>query len=233
MFSLEKFQEQSRLLQERIGDICRSCGRAPESVSLLPVTKTHPIEALQWAAAAGFSSVGENRVQEAVEKFLHRPEGLEIELIGHLQSNKTRQAVDVCTRIQTVDSLKLIRRLNQAASECGRQVAILLQFNTGEDPAKYGAACTEAEALAEAALMAESLRLEGLMTIAPLDPDPAVAQRAFARLRELRDTLARQLGHALPVLSMGMSGDMEAAIKEGSTQLRIGTALFGKRDQEH
>jgi pyridoxal phosphate enzyme (YggS family) len=198
-------------------------------VSLLPVTKTHPAAAAEYAARYGLPAVGENRVQEGVEKRALVTAPLRWELIGHLQSNKARLAVAHFDRIQSVDSIKLVTVLERAAGEAGRKVAVLLEINAGDDPAKFGAAPAEAPALLEFALAQPHLQVDGLMTIAPLSDDPAVARRCFARLRSLRDELAARFGVPLRELSMGMSGDFESAIAEGSTQVRVGTALYGTR----
>jgi pyridoxal phosphate enzyme (YggS family) len=152
------------------------------------------------------------------------------ELIGHLQSNKARLAVKHFDRIQSVDSEKLIGLLDRACEEHGGgTTAVLLQINAGRDPAKFGAELEDAPRLLEAALSKRHLRIDGLMTIAPLSDDPSVAQRTFTTLRELRDQLSAQFDTPLRELSMGMTGDLEAAIAAGSTQVRVGTALFGIR----
>ena len=225
----EAFQARVDALRQRIAEACVQAGRAPAEVSLLPVTKTHPAAAAEYAARYGLSAVGENRVQEGVEKRALVTAPLRWELIGHLQSNKARLAVAHFDRIQSVDSIKLVTVLERAAGEAGRKVAVLLEINAGEDPAKFGAAPAEAPALLELALAQAHLQVDGLMTIAPLSDDPAVARRCFARLRSLRDELAARFGVPLRELSMGMSGDFESAIAEGSTQVRVGTALYGTR----
>ena len=199
------------------------------SVQLLPVTKNHPVNAINYAFQVGLSAVGENRVQEASQKKRALSKEVFWELIGHLQTNKVKNAVATFDRIQSVDSLKLIDRLNHCAGKIGKTLPILLQCNTGKDPNKYGFAVNEMEFALEAALVAENLKLEGLMTIAPLADGLDVAKSAFEDLRSLRDRLAAQYGVSLPELSMGMTGDLEAAIAAGSTQIRIGTALYGQR----
>lgn len=216
-------------LRERIHEACSQSRRDPGEVELLPVTKTHPAEAAWLAHRAGLPAVGENRVQEAEGKKPTGPEGLRWELIGHLQSNKSRQAAALFDRIQSVDSAKLLRRLNEAAAELGKALPVLLQFNTGNDPGKFGADAAEADSLLETALACPHLCLDGLMTIGPLEGGRDAARRAFADLRALRDRLQDTFGHPLPVLSMGMSGDLEEAIAEGSTLIRVGSALFGAR----
>lgn len=224
------FLDQLAVVQADIADACRVAGREPGSVSLLPVTKNHPPEAAQYAARAGMPAVGENRVQEAREKKTAAglPE-LRWELIGHLQSNKARLAAGIFDRIQSVDSPKVLDLLDRAAAERGCPLAVLLQVNAGRDPAKSGCELEAAPALLEHALHCSHLRVDGLMTIAPLDERPDTARRTFAALRTCRDDLAARFGIELPELSMGMSGDLREAILEGSTQVRVGTALFGAR----
>ncbi len=229
MISYEEFQQRADAVRSRMQEACRRAGRRPEEVALLAVTKTQPAAAAEYAARYGLGAVGENRVQEGVDKRAQTAAALRWELIGHLQSNKAALAVRHFDRIQGVDSAKLLAHLDRAAGELGRALPILLEINAGDDPAKFGAAVAEAPGLLEAALGKAHLRVEGLMTIAPLAADPAVAARAFARLRELRDRLAGQFGAPLRELSMGMSGDLAEAIAEGSTLVRVGSALFGER----
>jgi hypothetical protein len=178
---------------------------------------------------SGLKAVGENRVQEASDKRGSCTDQVRWELIGHLQSNKAQDAVATFDRIQSVDSLKLLRRLDRFAGEQGKKLAILLQCNTGKDPNKYGFAEDALPSVLEAALKMPNLQVDGLMTIAPLDDDPEVAGAAFKSLRELRDALSVRFAVPLPDLSMGMTGDLELAIAAGSTQIRVGTALYGER----
>jgi pyridoxal phosphate enzyme (YggS family) len=209
---------------------CQAAGRSIENVDLLPVTKNHPVDAVEYAARCGLTAVGENRVQEAGEKYRQSSAAVRWELIGHLQSNKVKDAVAIFDRVQSVDSLKLLQRLDRHAGEADKTLSILLQCNTGADPNKYGFTVGAMEAALEAALAAKHLKVEGLMTIAPLDDDLDVAKAAFDDLRALRDRLAAEFGIALPELSMGMTGDLEVAIAAGSTQIRVGTALYGGRE---
>jgi pyridoxal phosphate enzyme (YggS family) len=230
MISYEEFESRAGAVRARIAEACARAGRAPAEVELLAVTKTHPPAAVEYAARLGLASVGENRVQEGVEKRARTTVAIRWELIGHLQSNKAALAVGHFDRIQSVDGEKLLNHLDRAAAAAGKRLPILLQINAGADPAKFGADLEDAPRLVEAALAKPSLSVDGLMTIAPLSDDPAVAERTFACLRELRDRLAAKLGEPLRVLSMGMSGDMDAAIAAGSTQVRVGSALFGDRE---
>ena len=229
LIDYETYCQRADALRQRIADACRSARRDPGEVRLLPVTKNQPAEAAAYAVRYGLAAVGENRVQEAAEKRPLVAAALQWELIGHLQANKARLAAGLFARIQTVDSEKLLLALNRAAGELGRRLPVLLQINAGEDPAKFGAEPAAAPRLLETALAQPHLQVDGLMTIAPLSADPAVAPRTFARLRLIRDELAARGGPPLRELSMGMSGDLAAAIAEGSTLVRIGTALYGAR----
>jgi pyridoxal phosphate enzyme (YggS family) len=226
----ETFRMRADALLDRIAEQCRAAGRKPQEVTLLPVTKTHPAAAADYAARYGLASVGENRVQEAVEKQGQTTAAVRWELIGHLQSNKAKLAAAHFGRVQSVDSEKLLNALDRAAGEQGRKLSVLLQVNAGNDPAKFGAEPADAPRLLDLALAKPHLQVDGLMTIAPLSDDPAVARRTFANLRVLRDTLAARGGNPLRELSMGMSSDLDVAIAEGSTVVRVGTALYGSRD---
>ena len=196
---------------------------------LLPVTKTHPVEAALFAHRYGLPSVGENRVQEAATKRPLAPSSLRWELIGHLQSNKAKQALQTFEVLQSVDSAELAARLGRLAAELGLVREVLVQVNSGDDPAKFGCDLADAPRVLEAALAQPALRVRGLMAIAPLSDDLAVADRTFSELRLCRDALAARFGVALPELSMGMSGDLESAVASGSTCVRVGSALFGSR----
>lgn len=226
----ETFRLRADALLARIAKQCRAAGRNPQEVTLLPVTKTHPAAAAEYAARYGLAAVGENRVQEAVDKQAQTTAAVRWELIGHLQSNKAKLAVTHFGRIQSVDSEKLLNVLDRAAGELGRKLPVLLQVNAGNDPAKFGAEPADAPRLLDLALAKPHLQIDGLMTIAPLSDDPAVARRTFANLRIIRDQLAARTGAPLRELSMGMSGDLDAAIAEGSTLVRVGSALYGARE---
>lgn len=229
MVTYEQFEVSCQAVLARMAEACAKAGRPPASVRLLPVTKTHPVDAALYAARLGLPAVGENRVQEAAAKRPLAPAGLRWELIGHLQSNKAKLAVETFDRIQSVDSAELATRLGRIAGEMGKALPVLLQVNAGDDPAKFGTDVAGAPALLEAALAAPALRVEGLMTVPSLSDDPEVARRAFDRLRACRDDLAARFAVALPELSMGMSGDLELAIAAGSTCVRVGSALYGER----
>jgi len=218
-------------VRTRIAVAARAAGRDPSEITLLPVTKFPPAEAARLAFDAGLPAVGENRVQETALKRPLAPPALRWELIGHLQTNKARDAAALFDRIQTVDSALLAERLARARAAAGKPpLPVLIQANAGGDPAKSGVTGADAlRSVAEAVLREPALRLEGLMTIPPLG-GAGVPRRAFDTLREWRDALATSLGVTLPELSMGMSGDLEEAIAAGATLVRVGSALFGERE---
>jgi pyridoxal phosphate enzyme (YggS family) len=233
LISFEKFTLRADTIRAEIAQACAAAGRDAREVELLAVTKTHPAGAADYAARYGLRAVGENRVQEAVEKKPQITAPIAWELIGHLQSNKAKLAVQYFDRVQSVDSEKLLNHLDRAAAELGKTLPVLLQINAGDDPAKFGADLADAPRLVEVALAKKHLRVDGLMTIAPLGSTPAEtaahATRTFTNLRTLRDDLASRFNTPLRELSMGMSGDLAAAVAAGSTIVRVGTALFGHR----
>lgn len=227
--SYDEFRENAETVMAQISKACEKAGRNIQDVELLAVTKNHPADAAEYSGRFGLRAVGENRVQEGVSKRAECKAKLAWELIGHLQSNKAKLAASHFDRVQSVDSIKLLELLDKAAAQVARSLPILIQINSGRDPAKFGAEIEEAPGLLEQAMKMKNLRLDGLMAIAPLSADKNVARQTFATLRELRDQLARDFGTPLSTLSMGMSGDIDEAIAEGSTQVRVGTALFGSR----
>jgi pyridoxal phosphate enzyme (YggS family) len=227
--SYEEFCTRADRVRHLIAEACVNAARPPSEVELLAVTKTHPAAAADYAARYGLRAVGENRVQEGVEKRAQTTAAVRWELIGHLQSNKARLAAQHFDRVQSVDSEKLLNHLDRAAAELGKTLPVLLQINAGRDPAKFGAELEDAPRLLDLALTMKNLRVDGLMTIAPLSGDPDVARRTFTTLRELRDNLAAKTGAPLRELSMGMTGDLAAAVAAGSTLVRVGTALYGSR----
>ena len=207
-------------------------GREPGGVRLLAVSKRHPPSAIRAAHAAGQQAFGENYLQEAGEK-QERLGDLDIEwhFVGGLQSNKTREVAERFHWVHTIDRTKIARRLSEHRPPGLPPLSVCLQINISEEPQKAGCPPEEAEALAAAVAELPRLRLRGLMAIPAPAEGVAEQRRPFARLRELQERLQR-LGHDLDTLSMGMSGDLEAAIAEGSTLVRIGTAVFGPREPE-
>jgi pyridoxal phosphate enzyme (YggS family) len=224
-------------LEDSIAAACRAAGRRREEVELVAVSKTHPAPAVVEAYGLGLRLFGENRVQEFSQKSAELPAevraGMRAHLIGHLQSNKAAKAVEVFDAIDTVDSLKLAERLHEAAARLGKTIPILLEIKLSHEETKAGLMpeSTELAELLEKLPSLTNVRAEGLMTIAPRDVPEEDTRACFRALRTLRDRLAASHpGMPLPVLSMGMSGDFALAIAEGSTRIRIGTALFGARE---
>jgi len=219
--------------RHRIATAAVTAGRHPGDVILLGVTKTHPPELCRMAVELGVEDLAENRVQELVAK---RPEvaGARWHLVGRLQRNKVKELIGTHVLIHSVDRRSLVDELSKRAERAGVVQRILVQVNVGDDPAKGGCHLTETEALVAYARARPNLAIEGLMTIPPMPPtgvDPASAARPqFAALREQRDTL-RERFPEVAHLSMGMSADLEAAVAEGATMVRVGTALFGPRGE--
>lgn len=216
-------------VRARIASACARAGRAPGSVRLLAVSKTHGPEAVREAAAAGQRLFGENRVQEAAAKIPECPGQLEWHLIGHLQGNKAAQAARLFDWIHSVDSAKLLEALDRHAADAGRTLRALVQVNVSGERSKSG---LPPDAVPEVLALADRLRsvqLCGLMTIPPLVEDPEKARPHFRKLRELRDAWAAETGLDLAELSMGMTHDMDVAIAEGATFVRVGTGIFGAR----
>ncbi len=218
-------------IKQRMARALERAGRGPEECGLVAVSKRHGAESVRQAAQAGQLLFGESRVQEAVAKIPLCPGRLRWHFIGHLQKNKIRKALPHFELFHGVDSLDLAEEMNRIAGEDGERPRILLEVNTSGEASKFG--FTPSQLLAQMGDLLELPRLEvhGLMTMAPVTPKPEMARPYFARLRELRERLEGEFGLKLPELSMGMSGDFEAAILEGSTLVRVGTALFGERPQ--
>jgi pyridoxal phosphate enzyme (YggS family) len=221
-------------VRRRVERSARLGGRAPEEVTLIAVSKTHPAELLREAVEAGAREFGENRVQEADAKIeeLGRAAGVRWHLIGHLQANKARRAAKLFDLIHTVDSASLVGRLERICAEDGRgRLDVLLQVDLAGEATKSGAREEELPALAEALGACERVRCVGLMTMPPYFEDVGLVRPYFRRLRALRDSLRAGglFGDGAGELSMGMSHDFEAAVEEGATLVRVGTAIFGER----
>ena len=212
-----------------IADTATAAGRQPEEVKLIAVTKTHPPEIIRQAMDEGQLLFGENRVQETRAKIPLLPSKARWHLIGHLQKNKIRAALPLFELIHGVDSPDLARDMDRIAGELGLFPKILLEINVAGESTKFGFKPADVRRDMEGLLALERLQIEGLMTIAPIVEQAADARKYFAELRALRDELQAASGIRLPELSMGMSGDYTAAIQEGATMVRIGTAIFGPR----
>jgi pyridoxal phosphate enzyme (YggS family) len=224
-------------VRERISGAAARAGRSPEDIALMAVTKTFPAELIREAYEAGQRLFGENRVQEFAAKAdaLRDLPDAEFHMIGHLQSNKASKAVEVFSAVDSVDSVHLAEKLNAAAAKLDRTVPVLLELNLGGEESKSGLSpdSAELERLLSAAARLDCLDFRGLMTIPPFTENPEGARSYFRRLREARDRIAvRNLPRVrMNVLSIGMSHDFEVAIEEGSTCVRLGTAIFGAREK--
>jgi PLP dependent protein len=225
---MDDFSERLLRLQEAIAAAAKRARRHPDEIELIAVSKTQPVESVQQAMRAGLLHFGENKVQEAHGKIEAIGRGV-WHLIGHLQTNKVRDAVRLFDSIDSVDRLELAEEIARRAEVIGKVQNVLLQVNMAGESTKFGCVPASASALAEAINALPRMTLRGLMTIAPYSPEPEKSRPHFAGLRELRDTIEDETGFKLPLLSMGMSGDFAVAIDEGSTSIRIGTALFGER----
>jgi pyridoxal phosphate enzyme (YggS family) len=223
------------LVRERIATAARGAGRSPSEIALIAVSKTQPPERIHEAYAAGLRLFGENRVQEFAEKAaaLRDLHGAEWHMIGHLQTNKAAKAVELFDAMDSVDALRLAEKLDAAAKSQGKRLAVLIEINVGGEAAKSGLApdSSELDQILRAAPRLVSLEFRGLMTVPPLTEDPEQARPYFRKLRQLRDQIAAKglPAISMDILSMGMSHDFEVAIEEGSTCVRIGTAIFGER----
>jgi pyridoxal phosphate enzyme (YggS family) len=216
-------------IQERVEQAARRAGRKASDVTIVGVSKTFPAERIREAFDSGIRHFGESRVQEWESK-APVVEGLAAtwHLVGHLQRNKAARAINLFHTIDSLDSLPLAEKLHKAAGD-GRRLPVLVEVRLDPTVTKTGCDPTELSRLVEGVLLLPRLELRGLMTVPELTADPRQARPVFRRLREIRDTVSRQLNCPLPELSMGMSGDFDVAIEEGATQIRIGTALFGAR----
>jgi len=220
---------------ELLAAAARRSGRGPAEISLMAVTKTQTPERIREAYDAGLRIFGENRVQEfdgKIEALRDLP-GAEWRMIGHLQGNKAAKAVELFSAVDSVDSLRLAQKLNASAGALGKKLEVLIEINVGGETAKSGVASgsDELENILRAVPELEHLKFRGLMTVPPFTEDPQLTRPYFRKMRELRDQIAARglPGVGMQVLSMGMSHDFEVAIEEGSTCVRVGTAIFGER----
>ncbi|MEO0140610.1 MAG: YggS family pyridoxal phosphate-dependent enzyme [candidate division WOR-3 bacterium] len=213
-------------VKSEIASACARAGRKPDEVSLLLVTKTFPPETIKVAYDLGHRLFGENRVQEAAEKVKRLPPDITWHMVGHLQTNKVKRALDLFSVIESVDRLPLAEEISRRAT---RPIPCLLEVNTSGEESKFGIAPGEARFLAEKILSLPRIKLVGLMTLGPYPVSEKASRKAFALLRETRDAIQKEFGISLPVLSMGMSEDYIWAIEEGATEVRLGRAVFGPR----
>jgi pyridoxal phosphate enzyme (YggS family) len=219
-------------VQERIVAAARKAGRSGDEITLVGVSKTQPAEAIRAAYEAGLRHFGENRVQEWEGKRTALGDlQATWHLVGHLQSNKAARAAGMFHSVDSVDDFAVAQRLERArdGQSNARKLRVLLEVRVEEEESKNGVRVEEAAVLAEKVVALSHVELAGLMCIPPFLEEAEKVRPYFGRLRELRDSLAREIGHQLPVLSMGMSHDFEVAIEEGATEVRVGTAIFGSR----
>lgn len=217
-------------LHNDVQQIARQCGRDPRSIKILAVSKTFPAEVVEEAAAAGQLLFGENRIQEGMSKIPRvNADGLIWHLVGHLQSNKARKAVELFDVIQTLDGAKIARKLSRHCVELDKRIKVMVQVNIGEEPQKTGFPPAEVSRIVALVDSLPNLELLGLMSIPPFNDDPEQTRPYFRALGKLMTEINEGRSEPLRELSMGMSGDYRIAIEEGSTIIRIGTGIFGPR----
>ena len=231
-----QLRERLHAVRVRIEAAARRSGRSAQEIKLIAVTKTHPAEIVRQAIDEGLTELGENRVQEAEAKITEVGRvAARWHLIGHLQSNKVRRAVQLFDVIHSLDSVALARKLDRACKDEGRsQLPVLIQVDLGHEPTKSGVAENELSKLIQTVKQCQALRFVGLMTLPPYFEKAELARPYFVKLRELRDRLVEQraFGDGDGELSMGMTHDFEIAIEEGATMIRVGTAIFGDRKKQ-
>lgn len=217
-------------VQSAIEKACKRSGRSPEEIKLIAVSKTFPVEVIQQAYDAGLRIFGENKAQELRDKAPQLPADIEWHFIGHLQSNKIKYAAPVSALIHSVDSLSIAEALSAFAVKKGMEIPVLIEVNTSGEASKFGMTADDVEGNFKQIRMLENIKVRGLMTIGPMTADEERIRNSFRLLRSLRDKLAAIADESeIAALSMGMSQDFEIAIEEGSTMIRVGTAIFGHR----
>lgn len=226
----ETLEQRLPAVRERIAEAARRSGRGPDEVRIVAVVKGHPHAAAEAAVEAGLKDLGENRVETLAERV--RSVGRHVcrwHMVGHLQSRKARDVFGITDLLHSVDSVRLAGRLGRAATEAGERLPVLVQVNVAGEESKYGFSPGEGVEAVHQVADEGGLQVRGLMTMAPLTDDEGEVRRTFSGLREIREAARRATGLELPELSMGMSNDYEIAVEEGSTMVRLGTALLGER----
>ena len=218
-------------IRERIARACERSGRSPSEIQVLAATKTRSVEEIRVAAEAGITLIGENTVQEAKSKFSQLSASLEKHLIGHLQTNKVKPALELFDLIQSVGSLKLAQEIEKRAVRMGKTVPVLIEVNVGGEASKFGVALEKTQALVEQIAPLSHIHIQGLMAVAPYANLEEVRPH-FRRMRELFESLKNISNVEMKWLSMGMSHDYEVAIEEGANLVRLGTAIFGPREMK-
>jgi pyridoxal phosphate enzyme (YggS family) len=221
-------KENIRRLRERVAQAAGRVGRTEDEITLVAVTKTVSPEKIQEAIDSGITIIGENRVQEAKEKFAIIGERVQWHMVGHLQTNKVKDALKIFSLIQSLDSLRLAQEIEKRAETA---VDCLIEVNTSKESSKFGVAPGDVSTFFKELQEFKKINIRGLMTIGPgwAVHDPEASRPCFQLLRDLRDKLAQEFSKPFPILSMGMTSDYEVAIEEGSTIIRVGTAIFGER----
>jgi pyridoxal phosphate enzyme (YggS family) len=226
---IDDFEHRLEAVRAEMSAACERCGRNAEDVSLVAVSKKRPPESIDEAAGCGLCVFGENRVQEAKQKIPLCKDSIDWHMIGHLQTNKVRDAVALFEMIHSVDSLRLLEAINKESGEQGKVISVLLEVNVSGEGSKHGLAPDDVQSVIEAAAKLMHVDVLGLMTMPPFFDDLEDTRKFFRQLRELRDKLRETTGFPLDELSMGMSNDYPVAIEEGATMVRLGTILFGAR----
>jgi pyridoxal phosphate enzyme (YggS family) len=230
--NLDDIQVKIAEIKEEINQICHRCGRNPEDITLIVVTKTVDPERINYAVDCGVTNLGENKVQEIVDKYETVPKSIKWHLIGHLQTNKVKYIIDKVELIHSVDSVKLAEEISKRAEKYHITKDVLVQINVAEEESKFGIALEDAVSFVKSISVFDNISIKGLMTIAPYSENPEGVRPVFRQLKEKFDELAQMNlpNTEMKYLSMGMSNDYNVAIEEGANMIRIGTAIFGKRD---
>lgn len=228
----EYIKENLAEIKDRISTTAEKVHQNPESITLVAVSKTFPQKIIEAAVGYGLANIGEARVQEAGPKIEALGKITKWHMIGHLQTNKAKKAVQLFDMIQSVDSLKLAEEINRHSGQTGKQMECLIEVNSSEEESKFGVKPEEAMNLIDRVNKMENIALRGLMTIGPLVEDMQAIRYAFHKTSDLFMQAADLVGESFSILSMGMSDDFEIAIEEGSNMVRIGTAIFGPRERK-
>jgi pyridoxal phosphate enzyme (YggS family) len=226
---MDSIQQNLKILREKIAETCARCGRKADEITIIAVTKTHPAEVVRQAVAVGLTEIGENRIQEAEIKLAELGQIARYHLIGHLQSNKVKKAVQLFDVIQSVDSLNIALEISRRAGEIGKTLECMIEVNSSGEPQKFGVLPKETIDLAKNVISLPNIILTGLMTVGPLTDDESSIRDSFRMCHELFINSRDKFGMQMKMLSMGMSGDFEIGIEEGATMIRIGSILFGER----
>ena len=230
---MTSIRENLARIQDRIAAAAARAGRDPASIGLVAVSKTKPVSLMVEAIDAGITDIGENRVQEAQSKHPQIDRPVKWHLVGHLQRNKVKQALPIFDLIHSVDSSRLLTEIDRRSAESNRPTEVLIQVNTSAEPSKYGLEPDQTLNFIESAHPYTHVRIIGLMTIGAFLPDPEAVRPMFALLRQLREKIISQQfpNVEMDILSMGMTNDFEVAIEEGANLIRVGTAIFGEREE--